>query len=260
MKNPKIIGLTGPAGSGKDTVAQVLQTHCGFAQIAFADALRDEICTAFGIPAWMLTQRDAKEMPTSKLALANCNDDAFFAVACCEIGWQSRQLNDPVVFESRSPRQIMRWWGTEYRRADNKNWWTLRLAATVQDNLMRGITNHVISDVRFDNEAQLIREMGGQIWQIKRPGCTVPAGSHPSETDGSAFVPDVVIDNDQCLQHLRSLALGAWLMQVANLSFADLVRIGLSHVNPASAEYFAMSSMRLHALAVPKDTNQIRSI
>ena len=36
----KIIGLTGPKGCGKDTVAALLRTHAGFYSLAFADALR----------------------------------------------------------------------------------------------------------------------------------------------------------------------------------------------------------------------------
>ena len=73
---PLIIGLCGLAGVGKDTVAELLATHCGAARIAFADALRAEICTAYSLDPVYLTRRETKEHPISALALARCLDTA----------------------------------------------------------------------------------------------------------------------------------------------------------------------------------------
>ena len=77
MNKPHIIGLTGPAGCGKDTVAQLLATHLGFAHLAFADALRVEVAHAYGIDHGMLTRRDTKEVPTGALAFDRCKDMLF---------------------------------------------------------------------------------------------------------------------------------------------------------------------------------------
>lgn len=75
-----IIGLTGAAGSGKDTVAGVLSLEHGFRQIAFADALYAEVSTAFNVSVDFLKIRETKEAPTSKLALRRCVDPAFVRV------------------------------------------------------------------------------------------------------------------------------------------------------------------------------------
>lgn len=60
----------------------------------------------------------------------------------------------------------------------------------------------VVSDVRFPNEAAAIRERGGQIWRVTRPG-TGPVNAHESETALDSDVPDRVIRNTGTLDDLR---------------------------------------------------------
>ena len=57
----KIIGLSGPAGSGKDTVADFLCQTQGFVQIAFADHIRDGVAATFGLEQSYFTDRAKKE-------------------------------------------------------------------------------------------------------------------------------------------------------------------------------------------------------
>lgn len=61
----------------------------------------------------------------------------------------------------------------------------------------------VITDCRFQNEAAMVRELGGQIWQVTRPGVSAGATGHVSDTDGSQFAPDRVIDNHGSLKTLQ---------------------------------------------------------
>ena len=203
-----VIGLTGPMGSGKDTVADLLTTHCGAHKLAFADALRGEISDAFNIETVFLTRRETKEHPLSALALVHCLDTAFVGRMII----QHQQLNDDVLDLNtpRSPRQIMQWWGTEYRRARNPHYWTRALSQRVADMHRWGHAHRfVLTDLRFANEADLIREFGGTIWQIMRPGLADTEGGHPSAVTGSEFRPDQVIHNNHDLRHLQQLVLGA---------------------------------------------------
>ncbi len=56
-----LIGLTGPAGSGKSTVARILSDHYGFAELSFAAPIRDFVCRLTG---WTLdTLQALKEEP-----------------------------------------------------------------------------------------------------------------------------------------------------------------------------------------------------
>lgn len=204
-----VIGLTGPMGSGKDTVADLLTTHCGAYKLAFADALRGEISDAFNIETVFLTRRETKEHPLTALALAHCLDPMFVARMIV----QNHHFNDgPLDLNTpRSPRQIMQWWGTEYRRALEPGYWVRKAAQRIRymhQTLAARLI--VITDVRFDDEAQLVRALGGQIWQIKRPGCEVGSTAHVSEVTGEGFEPNQVINNDHDLRHLQQLVLGGW--------------------------------------------------
>lgn len=208
----QIIALTGSAGTGKDTAADILATHCGFTKLAFADALRAEVQAAFNVPAELLTRRDLKEMPTAALALVECTDMGFIgALARADM---TRGLELPCVWIKRplSPRQVMQLWGTEYRRAQRINYWLELLRDRIRQlHALDGRSRFVITDCRFENEAAMIRAMGGVVWQITRTDVQPVEGQHASATDGTKLHPSVVIDNSSTIHSLREAVLGEWL-------------------------------------------------
>jgi len=206
------IGLTGPAGSGKDTVADLLCTHAGAHKLAFADALRAEIVEAYCIEHIFLTRRETKERPMAALALSRCLDTAF--IGRMLIDHQQADKGPLDLDAPRSPRQIMQWWGTEYRRTNNPDYWVSKavqhirwLQQTLRPRLL------VITDVRFENEAHMVRALGGQLWQIKRPGTGPDLAPHASEVTGGEFAPNLVINNAHDIRHLQQLVLGGWAAQ-----------------------------------------------
>lgn len=234
MPHPlQIIALTGSAGTGKDTAADILVTHCGFTKLAFANALRAEVQAAFNVPAELLTRRDLKEMHTAALALVECIDMGFIGALARVAGVKHGKFVGPLWFtESRTPRQILQWWGTEYRRAQRVNYWLDLLRERIhQLHALDGRTRFVIPDCRFENEAALVRAMGGVVWQITRDGIEPVEGQHASATDGSRLNPSVVIDNSDTLHSLREAVLGEWLAletqtDVISLDLADPAKGG----------------------------------
>jgi hypothetical protein len=181
----QVVGLIGLKGSGKDTAATFLRAR-GFVRVAFADALYQEVAETYGVQLDLLQSRDTKETPLEALALKHCRDSRFIAV-CRRL--DPYGTNAEFLEKWRSPRQILQWWGTDYRRKIDKDSYWLDLIRGIIDAYPE--TNFVITDVRFPNEADFVSTMGGKLARIRRPSLEALAAleressgtfAHPSET------------------------------------------------------------------------------
>lgn len=186
----RIIGLTGAAGAGKDTTADIVQELVpGAARFAFATALRAEIAQAWGIDERLLEDRSKKAVPQDQLALRLCCDAGFPQYA-----WELSSL--PAV----TPRGIMQRWG-DYRRAADPDYFILpalraRLLAVEEQRPIM-----IVTDVRYPNEAGWLRNVGGELWRVVRPG--VIGRGHSSEVALDGAPVDHVITNDRGFDALR---------------------------------------------------------
>lgn len=131
MSDRIVVGMTGRAGSGKDTVANYLVQHHGFTKLAYAGPLKSAVCELFAIEPAVLEDRIMKEKIVED--------------------W------------GRSPRWLAQWLGTDILREKiDENIFV--------KNMARRIGSHdrvVISDVRFSNEADLVHELGGEVWSLE---------------------------------------------------------------------------------------------
>lgn len=196
---PMVIGVMGGKGAGKDTLANYLVSDRNFKRIAFADALYKQVADAFKVTVEFLQNRDTKELPLSAMALKNCKDPSFVK-ALIELNVIEGNESDYSI--DRSPRQIMQWWGTEYRRKSSFGYdaYWLDIVKDVIDKNPN--ISYVITDVRFNNEADFIdynaafNDEGNrwyQLWRVLRPKVDEaaaarreagdPTALHPSETD-----------------------------------------------------------------------------
>lgn len=132
---PTIIGLSGKAKSGKSTVAGRLMTTHGFCELAFVDTLKDVAAQVFGF-SFQQTHGGLKEV-----------EDPFWGV---------------------TPRRVMQVIGTEICRSLHPDVWVRALMRQVQARASTGSLSIAISDVRFPNEVEAIKSMGGQVWRVKR--------------------------------------------------------------------------------------------
>jgi hypothetical protein len=140
-----IIGVCGFIGSGKDTIADYLVGFHGYRRDSFAGTLKDAVAAVFG---W---DRELLEGRTPEARAWREQVDP----------WWSNRLNMPDL----TPRWVLQYWGTEVcRKAFHDDIWIAALEA----RLARRSDNTVISDVRFPNEIQSIRNAGGKIVWVKR--------------------------------------------------------------------------------------------
>jgi len=216
-----LVALTGRAGAGKDTAADVLVAHARFRKLAFADALRGEISNAFGVSLNDLSSQNLKHVPTVALRMRRAPLD-FLAAVVLSLSAAAPDHRTPLSDEwleaPRSPRQIMQWWGTEYRRAQKPSYWTEQLIKRLAYYRREGETRFVVTDVRFDNEAHALRMAGAVLWQVTRPGHSAAAeGEHVSATDGSRFDPEIVVSNASDVQRLRTEVLSQFIARELGL-------------------------------------------
>ena len=184
MTKPLLIGLTGLAGSGKDTVRSLLEQDHDFDGIAFADPIRDMLgvlLDSMEIPRDWMIERDLKEQDIPSLGV--------------------------------SYRKMAQALGTEWGRALNSNLWLDIAAEKIRVCQQYGNPGVVISDVRFVNEAQWIKSKGGVIWRILRPGVE-PVRAHISEQLAAELPYDYVIDNRGTIDELGHAVTSAMLQFV----------------------------------------------
>lgn len=174
VTGPVIIGLTGKAGSGKDTVGEYLVRVHGFTRFAYADALKD---AALSINPIIFDNERLR-------SLAHEHGMDFVKRA---------------HFEARRFLQEL---GLSMRAVDEQIW--LRpLDALVNSREARRI---VVTDCRFDNEAVQVIQHGGFVFNVERPGAGLKgdAASHVSEQGVNPEMISGTIRNSGSIAHLYS--------------------------------------------------------
>ena len=179
MTKTRIVGLYSPAPqSGKTSVASILSER-GMTAVPFAGTLKDMIvpmlvALGYDYPtAWALVLRHKEYMVP-------------------EIGV--------------SVRHMLQTLGTEYgRQCLHPDVWL-----TCWRKKAERFNSVVADDVRFVNEANLIKSLGGQMWLVRRTGVQ-RITSHSSEGGLDDWSFDHVIDNDGTLDELRTKVIAALL-------------------------------------------------
>jgi hypothetical protein len=138
----KIIGVIGPIGSGKDTIAEYLIQNHGYTKLSFAARVKDVAAVAFGWP------RDMLEGDTQASRVWREEVDPF---------WQI------------TPRLALQKIGTEMFRANIcDDFWIRIVEQNVQQLKEQGVKGVVITDCRFENEIQLIKHLVGTVIRVQR--------------------------------------------------------------------------------------------
>lgn len=165
---PHLIGLLGLSGSGKDLVAALL-AMLGYQYLSLAHGLRHEleqIAKSGSYGSLIFPPKELESLPPTHLA---------------RHGWL-RIFNNPNSLWTKptepSIRILLQWYGTDYRRNQDPDYWlniwhnsyqTLQKLAPSLSPDYSGPLPLVVPDVRFENEAKLIHDLGGHLYLVHKP-------------------------------------------------------------------------------------------
>lgn len=155
INDPCIVAFCGDIGVGKSTLAHDLSDLCGGAVLSFADPLREMIGCIVDkdyLTSKMVDGVRAKDLP---------------------IPW----LGSP---EPVTGRVLLQKCGTEFGRdMIDPNIWVKVAQQRIESY---DPDRHIFfDDLRFNNEAEMIRSLGGLVVEVKRRGYSNKSDTHKSE-------------------------------------------------------------------------------
>lgn len=173
-----LIGITGAAGSGKDTLASGIAAIDVYFVYHFADPIKNALNAMFG---WGPVHWENREWKEGGIDF----------------------LGDQVEI---SPRYLAQTLGTEWGREiiDQQIWLKIaqqKYARVSETSEMKGGRivgmGMIIPDVRFENEAQWIVDAGGLLLKVERPDLEeISENSHASEAGFDPALIHHTIIND----------------------------------------------------------------
>lgn len=156
-----IIGITGKAGAGKDTVAGYISRHAKGRVVkrAMADALKRATMFKFDLSEWHVFTEDGKKQ---------------------FIPWVGATV-----------REILQKEGTEYTKPFwGEDFWVRRIQREV--DAVGPEVSIVVPDIRFDQEAAWVQSKGGVVIEVIRPDVTAPSTAGTNHVSESGINPILI--------------------------------------------------------------------
>tara|TARA_B100001758_G_scaffold247955_1_gene269079 strand:- start:8016 stop:8540 length:525 start_codon:yes stop_codon:yes gene_type:complete len=162
-----IIGISGKIGSGKDECGQYLVDNYGFKIIKFATIIKKVAVMMTGESYETQISQEGKQ----------------------------KYLKDWGM----TIREFQQLLGTDaVRNGLHNDAWVI---ATLKD--YHPDENWVVTDTRFENEADKVKALGGTLIRVDRPNNPFPQSDHPSETSLDNYMFDHYIANDSTISALH---------------------------------------------------------
>jgi hypothetical protein len=161
-----VVGISGYAGAGKDTVADILVRDYGFTKMAFADPIKAMVKDLDPMVGW------------GSYCCKDCFNDepeAMYLSDLYSYGWTDQMIKDSEYGDE--VRRIWQRFGTEVHRADSEDYWVEKALERMYDS---GHERIVLPDVRFPNEADAIYELRRPFLKWTEDGWTKPDPLHSS--------------------------------------------------------------------------------
>ncbi len=149
-----IIGISGKIGTGKTTLAKLLEEMLGAECYSLGGLLKQEVAERF---------------------------DFDLGLCYSQSGKDTHILHPDLLNGCMSVREILQWWGTDVRRREDSMYWSRLMREEIEQSNAEHIA---IDDVRYPDEAWLVISKGGLLVRMQpypgwEPG---PYANHESET------------------------------------------------------------------------------
>lgn len=178
-----IIGLNGAGRTGKDTVREIIGQTVNRRVIreAFADRLKESAARALGLSCGQLE---------------SVKDTGFVKV-------QGPVNETPHVVAVRS--YLERYGHEAHRGVFGEDFWIAPVMLAHDHRMgMEPPPLTVVTDLRFKNEAEAVRQRGGEVWEVLRPQSAVES-QHISNQPLPRHLIDRVIDNSGSLEETTTM-------------------------------------------------------
>lgn len=202
----RLLGISGLKTSGKDTTAKAVAAALpdqNVQRVAFADKLKELAALAFGVEDDLIARMDyAKEHWTIKI---HGEPEQDIGVGDFEY------LSDSFWISGRAYLQNI---GQAARKVFQDGFWVDQILPPLtghslfttldqQHHLQHfypGVDVLCVTDVRYPNEADRVHELGGEVWEIIRPG--TESDGHSSEIPLESSKVDMAVYNGYTIEEL----------------------------------------------------------
>ena len=206
-----ILSVTGPANSGKDTVAKFIKEDKSFCSISFADIIKRFLYKEMGFTKDQLWGSSEKRLYPHPFLTKNDGSELSSRFCCNQIGTElgRNKFNKDIwvaltfkyIEKIKKENKIRNGIYTPWGGWVINSWWMFNFSGY-------SYKNFIINDTRYANELKAIKAEGGKIIKIIRPGAKLPEeyANHSSATEMNTFDEkdiDFTIFNDGTLEELK---------------------------------------------------------
>lgn len=217
LHSRSLIAVSGCKNAGKDSITSMLQ-YClsvpkifrqywiyknfrkwispKYKRLAFADPLKRMLAILLNIPVSKFNNRHFKEdcvinIPTLDYSLSAFNEEPD-VLSDSKFNKLVKNLDPSLTQSNLTVRQLMQYFGTNVMHTFfGRNVW-------INSTLKHANSPTIISDLRFKAEYNAVKERGGFVIYVDRPGCEF--GQHASEREMEELLNsnkyDLIIHND----------------------------------------------------------------
>jgi hypothetical protein len=210
-----ILGISGRARAGKDTLAELFIKEYGFKKVSFADSLKEICSLAFNIKLtdfyddtikdkkWEASVDLTEDIANALLSLIEERGISINKEQRCVF------IEEATKLSFTSPRDLLQRVGTDLCRKtiDDQIWINIFI-----NKISKAEGFYISADVRFKNEREAIAKLGGKNLLILRPDLPeITLNSHESEILGcDPYMIDVTIINDSTINILKDEVRNWW--------------------------------------------------